>query len=151
MIVRPVGMTIEEMMIRPQYGQKISAAPKRGKSRATQMQALNKAFDDLRRYLEKLIEKERQERGFARREALYQGRELEGEDDEGRAMKGQGWQVEGLELIPRGAIDEKQVSSFQTLRTVADIMTTDVRTLSLDDKLEDAVKLFEEASNRVCE
>ena len=36
MVVRPVGMTVEEMMIRPQYGLKISTTPKRGKSRATQ-------------------------------------------------------------------------------------------------------------------
>ena len=44
----------------------------------------------------------------ARREALYQGRDLEGEKAKGRAMGGSAWKVEGLELIPRGEIDEKQ-------------------------------------------
>jgi len=107
MIVRPHGMTVEEMMIAPQYGMKLSTVPKRGKSRATQMQALRYAFDDLRRYLEELVQKEQEERGRARREALYQGRDLEGEKSKGRAMGGTAWKVEGLELIPRGAIDEK--------------------------------------------
>ena len=107
MVVRPVGMTVEEMMIRPQFGLKISAAPKNGKSRATQLQALRQAFGDLRRYLEDLIEKERDEKGYAAREALFQGRELEGEKAEGRAMEGTAWTVEGLELIPRGAIDDQ--------------------------------------------
>lgn len=108
MVVRPVGMTVEEMMVRPRYGLKISTSPKRGKSRATQIQTLRQAFDDLRRYLEGLVEDERDERGHAEREALFQGRELEGEEAEGRAMGGTSWKVDGLELIPRGAIDEKQ-------------------------------------------
>ena len=107
MVVRPVGMTVEEMMVRPQFGLKLSTVPKRGKSRSTQMQALRYAFDDLRRYLEELVQDEQDERGRARREALYQGRDLEGERNEGRAMGGSAWKVEGLELIPRGAIDEK--------------------------------------------
>jgi imidazolonepropionase-like amidohydrolase len=108
MIVRPVGLTIEEMAVRPLFGIKMSAAPKGGKSRATQMQALRRAFDELRRYLEDLVQKERDERGFAEREALFQGRDLEGEKAVGRAMTGNAWTVEGLDLIPRGAIDEKQ-------------------------------------------
>ena len=32
MIVRPVGMTVEEMMVQPQHGLKLSISPKRGKS-----------------------------------------------------------------------------------------------------------------------
>jgi len=107
MVVRPVGMTVEEMMIRPHFGLKIAAAPKNGKSRATQLQALRQAFGDLRRYLEELIQNERDEKGYASREALFQGRELEGEKAEGRAMEGTAWKVEGLEIIPRGAIDDQ--------------------------------------------
>lgn len=107
MVVRPVGMTVEEMMVRPKYGLKISAIPKRGKSRATQMQSLRYAFDDLRHYLEGIVEKERDERGQARREALFQGRDVEGEKNKGRSMGGTAWKVDGLEIIPRGAIDEK--------------------------------------------
>ena len=108
MIVRPVGMTVEEMMVRPQAGLKICANPKNGKSRATQMQVLRQTFESLRRYLEDLVQSERDERGFAEREALFQGRDLDGDKAEGRAMGGSTWKVEGLELIPRGAIDEKQ-------------------------------------------
>jgi imidazolonepropionase-like amidohydrolase len=107
MIVRPTGMTVEEMVVRPLYGLKLSARPKSGKSRATQMQAMRYAFDDLRFYLEGLVEKERDERGHAKREALFQGRDLEEEEAEGRAMGGTTWKVEGLELVPRGALDEK--------------------------------------------
>lgn len=107
MVVRPTGMTIEEMVMRPEFGLKISVAPKQGKSRATQLQTLREAFADLRRYLEDLVQSERDERGYAAREALFQGRELEGEKAKGREMGGSAWKVEGLELIPRGAIDEK--------------------------------------------
>ncbi|MEW6071086.1 MAG: amidohydrolase family protein [Planctomycetota bacterium] len=107
MIVRPVGLTIEEMVVRPRFGTKIAVAPKRGKSRATQLQVLRAAFDDLRRYLEELVQKERDERGYAAREALFQGRDLEGEENQGRTMGGTAWKVDGLDLIPRGAIDEK--------------------------------------------
>ena len=45
MIVRPVGMTVEEMTVRPLFGMKLSTRPKNGKSRATQMQAL-RVLDD---------------------------------------------------------------------------------------------------------
>ncbi len=107
MIVRPVGMTVEEMVVRPAYALKLSARPKQGKSRATQMQGLRYAFDDLRLYLEGLVDKERDERGYAEREALFQGREIEKEEAEGRTMGGTSWKVEGLELVPRGALDEK--------------------------------------------
>ena len=107
MIVRPTGMTVEEMTVRPAFGLKLSARPKTGKSRATQMQTLRYAFDDLRLYLEGIVEKEEDERGYAKREALFQGREIEEEKAEGRAMGGTAWKVEGLEIVPRGALDEK--------------------------------------------
>lgn len=107
MIVRPTGMTVEEMAVKPLYGLKMAVRPKRGKSRATQVQTLRRAFDDLRAYLEELVEKERDEKGHAAREAMFQGRDLEAEKAKGRAMGGTAWKVEGLELIPRGAIDEK--------------------------------------------
>lgn len=107
-IVKPMGITVEEMTVRPIHGLKLSAQPKSGKSRATQAQALRTAFDDLRMYLEEIVQDAKDGGDYAKREALYQGRELEGEDAEGRPMKGSAWTVEGLELIPRGAIDEKQ-------------------------------------------
>lgn len=108
MIVRPVGMTVEEMMVRPHHGLKMSASPKSGKSRATQSQALRRAFDELRRYLEDLVQEKKDGKDHARREALYQGRDLEGEKAKGREMGGSAWKVEDLELVPRGEIDEKK-------------------------------------------
>jgi imidazolonepropionase-like amidohydrolase len=107
MIVRPVGKTIAEMVMRPEYGLKISVIPGRT-SRATQVQALRKTFTDLESYLTELVTKENDKRGYAAREAKFQGRELDDEDNKGRAMKSSAWSVEGLEIIPRGAIDEKQ-------------------------------------------
>jgi len=107
MIVRPHGLTVEQMMVRPQFGMKLSTRPKSGKSRATQMQALRFAFDDLRTYLENLVEKEKDDRGYAKREALFQGRDLEEEKGQGRPMNTSVWKVDGLELIPRGALDER--------------------------------------------
>lgn len=107
MIVRPFGMTVEQMLVRPQFGMKLSARPKSGKSRATQMQALRFAFEDLRTYLEDLVEKEKDQQGYAKREALFQGRDLEEDQAKGRPMGGTAWKVEGLELIPRGALDER--------------------------------------------
>jgi imidazolonepropionase-like amidohydrolase len=108
MIVRPVGMTVEEMMVRPQHGVIMSLSPKPGKSRATQVQTLRRAFEDLRAYLASVVQEKRDGKDLARREALYQGRDLEGDKAKGRAMVGAAWKVEGLELIPRGEIDEKQ-------------------------------------------
>lgn len=108
MVVRPIGMTVEEMMVRPEHGLKLSVSPKPGKSRATQMQALRRAFTDLKAYLEEVVQEKREGKDYARREALYQGRDLEGDKAKGRAMGGTAWKVEGLELVPRGEIDEKQ-------------------------------------------
>ncbi len=108
MVVQPYGLTVEEMLVRPRSGIVLSASPKSGKSRATQAQALRKAFDDLHRYLEQLVAEKRAGNDRARREALYQGRDLSGERGRGRAMEGKAWKVEGLELVPRGEIDEKQ-------------------------------------------
>lgn len=108
MIVRPAGMTVAEMAVKPVHGMKIAAGPKSGKSSATQAQALRLTFADLRRYLEELVQEKKDGLGHARREALYQGRELEGEKAKGRAMSGEAWKVDGFELVPRGEVDEKQ-------------------------------------------
>jgi imidazolonepropionase-like amidohydrolase len=108
MIVHPWGMTVEEMLVRPNAGLKLSASPKPGKSRATQAQALRRAFGDLRNYLAELVQEKKDGNDRSRREALYQGRDLEGEKSKGRAMTGSGWKVDGLELVPRGEIDDKQ-------------------------------------------
>jgi imidazolonepropionase-like amidohydrolase len=108
MIVKPHGMLVEELLVVPRAGVKISAAPKSGKSRATQAMALRQAFAELRRYLEEVVQEKRDGNDRARREALAQGRDLEGERGKGRAMQSSGWTVEGLELVPRGELDEKQ-------------------------------------------
>jgi imidazolonepropionase-like amidohydrolase len=107
-VVRPTGLTIDEMVLRTPSGVKLSASPKPGFSAATQAQALRRAFDDLRRYLEQLVADKKEGNDRARREALYQGRDLEGENAKGKAMEGAAWKVAGLELVPRGEIDEKQ-------------------------------------------
>lgn len=107
MVVQPFGLTVEEMLVRPNSGLVISAQPKSGKSRATQAQAVRGAFGDLRRHLEQLVQEKRDGNDRARREALYQGRDLSGERGRGRAMDSEGWTIEGLELVPRGEIDEK--------------------------------------------
>jgi imidazolonepropionase-like amidohydrolase len=108
MIVHPVGLTVDEMTVKSNAGLKLSATPKFGFSAATQSAALRKAFGDLRRSLEQLVQDKRDGNDRARREALFQGRDLEGEKSKGRAMEGSSWKVEGLELVPRGEIDEKQ-------------------------------------------
>jgi len=108
MVVRPVGRTVEELMVIGEFGLKLSAAPKSGSSRATQAQALRVAFDDLKSYLEDSVGERRYDGDKAKREALYQGRELDEEESKGRAMGGTAWKVDGLELIPRGELDVKQ-------------------------------------------
>ncbi len=107
MVVRPHGMTVEQMLVRPDSGLKMVASPKSGKSHATQAQALRGAFDDLRRHLEDLVQEKKDGKDYARREALYQGRELDGEKAKGKAMGGSTWKVEGLEQVPRGEIAEE--------------------------------------------
>ncbi|HVS17991.1 MAG TPA: amidohydrolase family protein [Planctomycetota bacterium] len=108
LIVKPVGRTVESMLVSTDAGVSLSASPKRGNSGATQAQALRKAFGDLRRYLEDLVQKKIDGDDSARREALFQGRDLKGEAAKGRAMVGAAWKVEGLERVPRGEVDEKQ-------------------------------------------
>jgi imidazolonepropionase-like amidohydrolase len=107
MIVKPIGMTVEEMMLRSEFGLKLSAAPKNGKSRATQAQALRQVFSELRTDLEALVQDKHDAKGLKKREALYQGRELDEEAAKGRKMEGTAWTVEGLEDIPRRKIDAK--------------------------------------------
>ena len=110
LVVKPFGLTVEQMLEKTDAGIKLSAAPKGGKSRATQAQALRKAFTDLRLYLEKLVQDKKDGKDTARREALFQGRDLDKEENKkGRAMEGNAaWKVKDLETIPRGEIDDKQ-------------------------------------------
>jgi hypothetical protein len=108
MIVHPIGITVEEMLIKPDGGLKLSATPKQGFSSATQAQALRTAFGELRRHLEQLVADKRDGTDHAKREALYQGRDLDPDKAKGRAMSGAAWKVEGLELVPRSDVDEKQ-------------------------------------------
>lgn len=108
LIVKPFGLTVEEMLVRPDAGLKLSATPKAGFSSATQAQALRNAFGELRRHLEQLVADARDGKDRARREALFQGRDLEGEKGKGKAMGGSAWKVDGLELVARGEVDQKQ-------------------------------------------
>lgn len=108
MVVRPVGRTVEELMMRGEFALKLSASPKSGKSRPTQAQALRGAFVELRNYLEETVDEYQYEDGRERREALFQGRELDEEEQKGRAMGGMAWKVQGLDAVPRGELDEKQ-------------------------------------------
>jgi imidazolonepropionase-like amidohydrolase len=110
MIVKPRGMTVEEMTVRTDAGLKVSARPKTGKSRATQAQALRRTFNDLQRYLQETVQDKQDGNDKARREALFQGRDLDSEEaKEARPLESSAtWTVDGLESIPRGEIDEKQ-------------------------------------------
>ena len=107
MVVKPIGMTVEEMMVVSRVGLKMSTL-KSGRSRATQTQLLRDTFGDLRLYLEDLVQQKKDGRDTARREALYQGRDLEGENAKGRPMGGSAWKVAELELVPRGEVDEQK-------------------------------------------
>ena len=89
MVVKPFGMTVEEMLVRPASGLKLSASPKSGKSRATQAQALRMTFTKLESYLDGLVQQKKDGDDTARRKALYQGRDLESKEArEGRAQAG---------------------------------------------------------------
>jgi hypothetical protein len=98
------------MLVKTSSGLKISAAPRPGRSRALQAQALRRTFTELKQYLDKVVQDKKDGKDFARREALYQGRDLEkDENKKGRAMEGSAtWKVANLDTIPRGEIDEKQ-------------------------------------------
>jgi len=108
MVVLPKGMMVEEMVVKPASGLKMSAQPRNGKSRATQAQALRSAFTGLRTYLEEMVQRKRDGDDLDRREALAQGRTLEGVEAKGKAMQGAAWKVDGLELVPRGEVEDKQ-------------------------------------------
>lgn len=107
-VVKPTGLTIEAMTVKPNSGVAMSTSPKRGKSRSTQVMALRHAFDGLRMYLEGVVQEKKDGSDLATREALYQGREADDESKKGRPMGGSAWKVESLDMIPRWEIDEKQ-------------------------------------------
>jgi len=107
-VVKPFGLTIEDMTLRPSSGVKVAAA-RPGRSRALQTQAVRRAFRDLRMHLEKLVQDKKDGKDTARREALFQGRDPDKEENKkGRAMDGAStWKVADLEMVPRGEVDEK--------------------------------------------
>lgn len=107
-VVKPSGMTIEQMTVYPNYGVAMSAVPKSRKTRATQALALRHAFSGLRMYLEGVVQEKVDGKDFATREALYQGREPDKETIKGRPMGGDSWKVENMKLVPRWELDEKQ-------------------------------------------
>jgi imidazolonepropionase-like amidohydrolase len=108
-VVKPFGLTVEDMTIKPASGLKL-AASRPGRSRALQAQSLRRAFRDLRTYLEKLVQDKKDGKDLARREALFQGRDMEKEENKkGRAMEGSApWKVADFEIVPRGEVDDKQ-------------------------------------------
>lgn len=110
MVVKPYGLTIESMLVKSQAGLKIVAGARPARSRATQAQDLRRAFAELRQYLEKLVQDKKDGKDYARREALFQGKDLEKEENKkGRAQEGNStWTVAGLETIPRGEIDDQK-------------------------------------------
>ena len=55
-VLRPIGMTIEEMTVAPDFAIKISITPKRGYDRMRQMATLRETFRELDDYLERLAE-----------------------------------------------------------------------------------------------
>lgn len=114
-VVRPHGLTVEHMTVRPDSGIAISAVPKRGKTRATQALALRQAFGELKMYLEGLVQEKKDGKDYATREALYQGREPDKETIKGRPMGGSSWKVENLEMVPRWEIDEKQLPILEVV------------------------------------
>ncbi len=109
-VVKPVGLTVDEMTVRSSSGLKIVAGSRPGRSRATQAQVLRKTFGELRAYLEKLVQDKKDGKDYARREALFQGRDMDKDENKnGRAMEGvASWKLENFEIVPRGEVDEKQ-------------------------------------------
>lgn len=110
MVVKPFGLTIEQMLVKQGSGMKLVAGARPGRSRATQAQELRKAFLDLRQYLEKTVQDKKDGKDYARREALFQGKDLEKEENKkGRALESTAtWKLPGLELLPRGEIDDQK-------------------------------------------
>jgi imidazolonepropionase-like amidohydrolase len=109
-VVKPIGLTVEDITVRPSSALKIVAGGRLGRTRATQAQALRKAFTDLRMYLEKLVQDTKDGNDHARREAMFQGRDMDkDENKQGRAMEGAApWKIEDFKIVPRGEVDDKQ-------------------------------------------
>ena len=64
-LVKPVGVTVESMMVKPRSGMKLSLYPGAGRNRMTQLEELRRAFDDFDAYNEQLAERraEQKKRG----------------------------------------------------------------------------------------
>lgn len=107
LVVRPFGMTVDAMLVKTDAGLVLSTAAKRGKSTATQVQALRGAFQELRRHLEELVAEKKEGSDRGRREALFQGRDPEELEKPGRALECSAWSVPDFELVPRAEVDEK--------------------------------------------
>lgn len=109
-VVKPVGLTVDEMTVRSSSGLKLVSGARPGRSRATQAQVLRKTFAELRAYLEKLVSDKKDGKDYARREALFQGRDMDKDENKtGREMEGSApWKVADFKSVPRGEVDEKQ-------------------------------------------
>lgn len=87
--VRPIGLMVEEMTIRPDTGIKLSMGPKQGYDRMVHTALLREAFDELEDYLGRLAEKKYEEKleeedeeiDVLPEEAKERGRELIRDED----------------------------------------------------------------------
>ncbi len=83
-LLHPIGRTVDEMTIRPSIALKLSASPKSGSDRMTQLAAMREAFLDLEDYLQRLAEQryeaklkeEKKEIDVPPEEASRRGRKL---------------------------------------------------------------------------
>ena len=83
-LLHPIGRTVDEMTIRPSIALKLSASPKSGSDRMTQLVAMREAFLDLEDYLQRLAEQryeaklkeDKKEIDVAPEEARKRGRKL---------------------------------------------------------------------------
>ena len=83
-LVHPIGLTPDEMTIRPSIALKLSSSPKSGSDRMSQLATLREVFLDLEDYLERLAEgryeakrkEEKKEIDVAPEEARKRGRKL---------------------------------------------------------------------------
>lgn len=61
-VVKPIGMTVDEMTVKPEAGIILAFSPKRGYDRMIQMATFRETFRELEDYLEKLAERKYEEK-----------------------------------------------------------------------------------------
>ena len=112
-LLHPIGLTPDEMTIRPSIALKLSASPKSGFDRMTQMATLREAFLDLEDYLQRLAEQRYEAKLKEEGGARGKGPEAKGE---GRGAGGEAQQIDvppeeaakrGRELVRDEHLDDK--------------------------------------------